>query len=73
MIVLAADDGTDDFAGSATWWERPGIADSAAVSFESYSVPGSYIGRKLGLIALVKGSSLTTNDFREMATFIPEQ
>ncbi len=71
VIVLASDDGTDEFAGSATWWQRPGIADSAALSFESYSVPGSYIGRKFGLIALVAESSLTTDDLRKMATFIP--
>ncbi len=54
LIMLGLNDGSDAFAGSATWYQRPGLAAADAISFESYDQPGSYVGQKFGVVALVK-------------------
>ncbi len=72
-IVLNANDGSDSYNGDATWWIRPGLADSSWISFESYDHPGSYIGRRLGITALIQLTDTTTHLMREDATFAPEQ
>ncbi|MBZ0286812.1 MAG: family 43 glycosylhydrolase [Anaerolineae bacterium] len=69
LIVLAPDDGSDTFAGDATWTLSPGLADETWISFESYSQPGSYIGQKFGVMALVKLEEMKTDRAREDATF----
>lgn len=69
-IVLTPDDGTDSFAGDATWWITPGIADDDWISFESYSQPGKVIGRLFGVVALVDRASITTDGARKDATFL---
>jgi len=72
-IVLTPDDGTENFAADATWWIRPGLADEAWISFESYARPGSYIGKKFGVMALVALNEITTDVAREDATFLEER
>ena len=72
LIVLGLNDGSDAFAGSATWWQRPGLADADAISLESYDQPGNYVGQKFGVVALVPESGLTTDRLREDATFVVE-
>ncbi|HLV33937.1 MAG TPA: family 43 glycosylhydrolase, partial [Spirillospora sp.] len=72
-IVFGVDDGSDTFAGDATWWMRPGLADEAWISFESYNTPGSYIGRRFGVMALVPQANLNTEAAREDATFLEER
>ncbi|WP_132336843.1 family 43 glycosylhydrolase [Micromonospora sp. KC213] len=42
-LVLAAADGTAAFAASATFRRVPGLADSTAASFQSYSSPDRYL------------------------------
>lgn len=37
------DDGTTAFKDSASFYRRAGLADSAGVSYESYSTPGAYV------------------------------
>jgi GH43 family beta-xylosidase len=69
-IVLTPDDGTDSFAGDATWWITPGIADDDWISFESYSQPGKVIGRLFGVVAVVDRASITTDGARKDATFL---
>lgn len=71
-FVLTPDDGTDTYAGDATWWFRPGLADATWISFESYNHPGSFIGRKFGILALVNQTALTTKIAKEDATFLEE-
>lgn len=70
IIVLSPNDGSDTFAGDATWNLRPGLADESAVSFESFSQPGSYIGLKFGILALVKSDDLKTDRAKGDATFL---
>lgn len=72
LITLAPDDGTVEFAESATWWLREGLADSEWISLESYSVPDHYIGRQFGVAALVAESEMT-DIMRAEATFIEEK
>jgi hypothetical protein len=50
----------------------PGLADSSWIAFESYAQPGSYIGKKFGIMALVKLAEMTTAAAREDATFLEE-
>lgn len=72
-LYFHANDRSESFVEDATWWIRPGLADDAGISFESYNLPGMYIGRKFGTLALVElsaDSSLTT---REDATFFEEK
>jgi hypothetical protein len=71
-LVFQANDGSDSFKGDATWWIRPGLADSSWIAFESYTQPGSYIGKKFGIMALVKLTEMTTAAAREDATFLEE-
>jgi hypothetical protein len=70
VIVLAPDDGSESYDGSATWWMREGLADSEWISFESYDQPGSYLGQRFGVMALV---APTTDREREDATFLEER
>ncbi len=72
LIMLVANDGTEDYKGAATWWIRPGIADPSAISFEAYDQPGSYIGKRFGITALAPLASLTKTADREDATFTEE-
>jgi hypothetical protein len=69
VVVLSPNDGSDVFAGDATWNIRPGLADETWISFESYSQPGSYIGMKFGVLALVKLEEINTDRAKEDATF----
>jgi hypothetical protein len=64
-LVFQANDGSESFKGDATWWIRPGLADSSWIAFESYAQPGSYIGKKFGIMALVKLTEMTTAAARE--------
>jgi len=73
VIVLAPDDGSEGFHGSATWNVREGLADSEWISFESYDVPGSYLGQKFGVMALVAITDASTEREREDATFFEER
>ncbi len=75
MITLGLNDGSDAFAGRATWFERPGLAGDSptdAISIESYDQPGSYVGQKFGVVALVAESSMKTDRVRADATFVVE-
>ncbi len=75
LITLGLNDGSDAFAGSATWYQRPGLAaDSPAdgFSFEAYDTPGSYLGQKFGVVALMQESEMKTDRLRADATFVAE-
>ncbi|WP_232537749.1 glycoside hydrolase family 43 protein [Cystobacter fuscus] len=43
VLVLARDDGTDQFKQDATFRDVAGLANPAWTSYQSYNVPGSYI------------------------------
>lgn len=49
------------FNEDATFYVRPGLADSAGVSFESYRFPGSYLRRNGDLVYSQSGSGTTFN------------
>lgn len=72
VIVLAPDDGSEGFDGSATWHIRDGLADAAGISFESFDVQGSYLGQQFGVMALVAISDSSPTRSREDATFFAE-
>lgn len=72
-IVLAVNDGSEEFMGSATWHIRPGLADESWISFEAYDQPGYYIGQQFGVMALVQLTDNMTDRAREDATFLEEQ
>jgi hypothetical protein len=71
-IIFQANDGSEDYAGDATWWLRPGLADEAGISFESYNQPGMYIGRQFGTTALVELTETSSQTPLEDATFFEE-
>jgi hypothetical protein len=71
-ISFALNDGSEEFAGDATWWVRPGLADDTWMSFESYNQTGMYIGRQFGILALVAVTDTTPLAALEDATFIEE-
>lgn len=50
------------FNADATFYVRPGLANSAGVSFESYSNPGSYIRQNNSTIYVQSGSGSTFNN-----------
>ncbi len=63
---------SEDFAGDATWWIEPGLADDTWISFESYNQPGMYIGRQFGILALVGLTEASPRTALEDATFLEE-
>lgn len=71
-LVMGVNDGTAEFAGSATWWVRPGLMDEGLVSFESFDQAGHYIGQMMGVMALVAITDNSPTRMREDATFIQE-
>lgn len=72
-IVLAANDGSEAFAGDATWWVRPGLANEDWISFESFNQPGYFIGQQFNVVALVQFSDSMSERMREDATFLEER
>jgi hypothetical protein len=72
-IVLSSDDQSERFEADATWWLRPGLADSEWISFEAYNRPGYYIGQQFGVVALVELNDNMTDIMREDATFLEER
>lgn len=72
LITFAPDDGTDDFAATATWWLRAGLADRDGVSLEAYDQPHFYVGRQFTVVALVEDNADMTDLMREDATFYQE-
>lgn len=73
VLLLTANDGSENFPGDATWWMRPGLADESGISFESYSRPGFYIGKRFGTVALVELTDSLPVAAREEATFVEER
>lgn len=71
-LYFHANNNSDDFAADTTWYLRPGLADEAGISFESYNQPGMYIGRQFGTLALVALTDESPLAAREDATFIEE-
>jgi GH43 family beta-xylosidase len=71
-LYFHSNDRSEGFVEDATWWIRPGLADRAWISFEAYNQPGMYIGRKLGILALVALTAESPRTAREDATFIEE-
>jgi hypothetical protein len=49
------------------------LADSSLISFEAYNQPCFFIGRKMGITALVEITDATSTTDREVATFIEER
>jgi hypothetical protein len=49
------------FNADATFYIRPGLANSTGVSFESYSAPGSYIRQSNSLVYSQSGSGSSFN------------
>ncbi len=72
-IVFASNDGSEEFAEDATWQIRPGLADDAWISFESYNQPGMYLGRQFGVMALVALNEASPLTMLEDATFFEEK
>jgi hypothetical protein len=70
VVVFSANDGSAEFAGDATWRIVPGLADETWITFESYNLPGRYIGRMFGVSALFEITESTTDVAREDATFL---
>jgi hypothetical protein len=70
--MFEVNDGSEQFKGDATWLRRPGFADPGWISFESQNQLGSFLGRKVGILALVILSDLTSDTARSEATFIEE-
>jgi GH43 family beta-xylosidase len=71
-IVFAPNDGTDEFAASATWIMREGLADSDWVSLASFNREGYVIGQQFGIMALVEVTDTMSDVMREDATFLQE-
>lgn len=71
-IVFGPNDGTAEFAQSATWRIQEGLANPEWISFEAYNKVGFYISRQFGVMALVQGEHMTDSQ-REEATFLEEQ
>jgi hypothetical protein len=59
QIVMDLWTSGDTFNADATFYLRPGLANSTNVSFESYSSPGSYIRRINSLVYCQAGSGST--------------
>jgi GH43 family beta-xylosidase len=72
-VILAANDGSAEFAESATWHIRPGLADESWISFEAYDQSGYYIGQQFGVLALVQLTESMPDSAREDATFLEEK
>lgn len=72
-LFFTSNDGSEEFAGDATWWIRPGLADEDWISFESYNETGKYIGRQFGVLALVELTDTSPLAAREDATFLEER
>lgn len=72
-IVFDTSDGSPEFNADATWWLKPGLADDTWISFESYNQTGSFIGKKFGVLALIKEAEIKTKGAREDATFLEER
>ncbi len=73
VMVMSADDGSESFAGDATWWVRPGWAESSALSFESFNQAAQYIGQTFGVLALTPITDKSPKRAHEDATFIEER
>lgn len=70
VMYFHTNDGSETFAADATWWIRPGLADSAWISFEAYNQPGYYLGQQFGVMALVQAGDRMADIMREGATFL---
>ncbi|EKX69354.1 alpha-arabinofuranosidase [Streptomyces ipomoeae] len=69
-LWVEKDDGTTLFDGDASFFERSGLADSAAgVSYESYNFPGRYLRHYNNLIY---AQPISTDLDRQDATFYKE-
>jgi len=71
-VVFAPNDGTEEFAESATWVIREGLADSDWISLEAYDQLGYVIGQQFNIVALVEVTDNMTDRQREDATFLRE-
>lgn len=71
-IHFAPNDGSDEFAQSATWRIITGLADDDWISLEAYDQQGHVIGQQFGIIALVEVNDNMTDRMREDATFLQE-
>ncbi|VUD67436.1 Extracellular exo-alpha-(1-_5)-L-arabinofuranosidase [Thalassocella blandensis] len=65
-IFIHVNDGSPLFAADATFNEVPGLADSAASSFQSYNFPDRYIRHRDGLLRI---DTITSELARQDATF----
>jgi len=72
-LVFAPYDGTAAFAESATWYIREGLSDPEWISFEAYNMPGFFIGKRFGVMALIENNGTLTDAMREEATFLEER
>ncbi len=72
-VLFGANDGSESFAADATWWIRPGLADETWISFESYNMPGHYLGRQFGTMALVELTADSPRKLLEDATYLEER
>lgn len=71
-LVFAPFDGTDEFAQSATWHTREGLANPDWISFEAYNRGNFYISERFGVMALVENNDAMTDAQREAATFLED-
>ncbi len=71
-LLLSATDNSASFAGESTWWLRPGLVDEQWISIESYDVPGKFVGRMIGIPALVEVNAEPPESARGDATFLEE-
>src|SRR5690606_27885173 len=60
-IVFAPNDGTEEFAESATWHLREGLANPDWVSFEAYNRENFYVSQRFGVMALVENNDAMTD------------
>ena len=66
--ILRLNDGSSIFSADATWYRRPGLANSGWSSYESYNYPGQYMRHYSYLLILgaVSGSTQQADaTFRE--------
>jgi GH43 family beta-xylosidase len=71
-IHFAPNDGSDEFAQSATWRIIVGLADEDWISLEAYDQEGYVIGQQFGIVALVEVNENMTDRMREDATFMQD-
>ena len=65
-VAVGNSDGSDDFSLSATFCQRQGLADKAAVSFEAWTQPGLFIRHRDHHLYVESGSD---EAFRQDATW----